>query len=159
MKKMIINEILTIRIVLIIIGCSSLMNLNGQNLKKHKWENRILIVKTSDIKSKKYQEQLKEFRNSVDELNDRKIILYKITRDNFVLIDYKNSELNNSGKISENITENILDKKENFEVILIGLDGGIKLQQTEILIKEDLFKIIDSMPMRRDELNRNKTKN
>ena len=153
------NEIFTVRIVLIIIGCSSLMNLNGQNLEKHKWGNRILMVKTSDIKSKKYQEQLKEFRNSVDELIDRKIILYKITGDDFVLIDYKNSELKNSGKISEKLTEKILDKKENFEVILIGLDGGIKLQQTEILKKEDLFKIIDSMPMRRDELNRNKTKN
>ena len=158
-EKMIINELLRIRIILIIIGCSSFMNLNGQNLKKHKWENRVLIVKTSDIKSKKYQEQLKEFKNSFEELIDRKFILYKITGDDFVLIDYKNSELNNSGKISRKLTDNILNEKENFEVILIGLDGGIKLQQTEILMKEDLFKIIDSMPMRRDELIKNKIKN
>ena len=111
-----------------------------------------MIVKTSDIKTKKYQEQLKEFRNSVEELIDRKIIFYKIIGDDFELIDYENSELNNSGKISGQLTEKILNKKENFEVILVGLDGGLKLQQTEILIKEDLFKIIDSMPMRRDEL-------
>ncbi|MDZ7614283.1 MAG: DUF4174 domain-containing protein [Flavobacteriaceae bacterium] len=153
-----LKDILTIRISLIMIGYSSLMNLNGQNLEKHKWENRILIVKTSDIKSKKYQEQLKEFGNKFEELIDRKIILYKITGDDFVLIDYKNSELNDSGKISGKLTEDILNEKENFEVILIGLDGGIKLQQTEILMKEDLFKIIDKMPMRRDELIGNEIK-
>ncbi len=159
MKKMKINEILTIRVVLIMIGCFSFMNSNGQNLQKHKWENRILIVKTSDIKSKKYQEQLKEFRNSIEEMIDRKFLLYQIIGNDFVLIDYKNSELNNSGKISGKSIEKILNEKENFEVILIGLDGEIKLQQTEILIKEDLYKIIDSMPMRRDELRRNRTKN
>ena len=141
------------------IGCSSFMNLNGQNLKKHKWRNRVLIVKTSDIKSKKYQEQLNEFKNSIEELIDRKFILYQITGDDFVLLDYKNNELNNSGKISRKLTDTILNEKENFEVILIGLDGGIKLQQTEILMKEDLFNITDSMTMRRNELIRNKIKN
>ena len=156
---MIINELLTIRIILIMIGCSSFMNLNGQNLKKHKWRNRVLIVKTSDIKSKKYQEQLNEFKNSIEELIDRKFILYQITGDDFVLLDYKNNELNNSGKISRKLTDTILNEKENFEVILIGLDGGIKLQQTEILMKEDLFNITDSMTMRRNELITNKIKN
>ncbi|WP_240914613.1 MULTISPECIES: DUF4174 domain-containing protein [unclassified Polaribacter] len=150
---------MTIRIILIMIGCSSFMNLNGQNLKKHKWRNRVLIVKTSDIKSKKYQEQLNEFKNSIEELIDRKFILYQITGDDFVLLDYKNNELNNSGKISRKLTDTILNEKENFEVILIGLDGGIKLQQTEILMKEDLFNITDSMTMRRNELIRNKIKN
>lgn len=156
---MIINEILTIRIILVIIGYSSLFNLNAQNLKEHKWKNRILIVKSSDLKSKKQREQFKEFRNSIEELIDRKFILYKITGDDFVLIDYENSKLNNSGKISGKLAEKVLNEKEDFEVILIGLDGGIKLQRTEILTKEDLFKITDSMSMRRDELTRKKIEN
>jgi hypothetical protein len=156
---MIIDEILRIRIILVMIGCSSLFNLNAQNLKEHEWKNRILIIKSSDIKSKKYREQLKEFRNSIEDLIDRKFILYKITGDDYVLIDYENSKLNNSGKISGKLTEEVLNQKEDFEVILIGLDGGIKLQRTKILTKEDLFKITDSMPMRRDELTRKKIKN
>jgi hypothetical protein len=154
-----IKKILTIRIILVMIGSTSLMSLNAQNLKKHKWKNRILIVKSSDLKSKKYQEQLNEFKSSFQELIDRKIILYKITGDDFVLIDYRSSESNNSGKISRKLNDKILNEKEDFEVILIGLDEGIKLQQTEILMKEDLFKIIDSMPMRKNEIIRNKMKN
>ena len=80
----------------------------------------------------------------------------RVTGDDYELIDYKNNELNNSGKISRKITTTILNENENFEVILIGLDGGIKLQQTEILIKKDLFRIIDTMFMRRNEIIRNK---
>lgn len=155
------TEPLTIRLILIIIiiGCASFMNLNGQNLKEHKWENRILIVSTSDIKSTKYQEQLNEFKNSVEDLIDRKLIVYKVIGDDFEWVDYQNSTLNHSGKIAKKLGLEILNKNAIFEVILIGLDGEIKLQQTEILIKEALFRIIDSMPMRRAELNINKVKN
>ena len=147
------------RVVLIIIWGLSFMNLNGQDLQKHTWENRILIVKTSDIQSKKYQEQLKEFENSNEEMIDRKFLLYQVTGNDFVMIDYKNSKVNNSGKMSEKFINKIFNEKENFEVILIGLDGGIKLQQTQILTKKELYKIVDSMAMRSDELRSNRKKN
>lgn len=39
-----------------------------------------------------------------------------------------------------------------FSVTLIGLDGGIKLETTEILKRKELYRIIDSMPMRRSEI-------
>ena len=128
------------------------MNTYGQDLEKHKWTNRVLIVKTVDAESNKYQEQIKEFTNSPEELIDRKLILYKIVNNDFTLTNYKNSALNSSGKISGKLAENILDAKENFEVILIGLDGGIKIQQTKILTKEHLFNTIDAMPMRQNEM-------
>ncbi|HKL90809.1 MAG TPA: DUF4174 domain-containing protein [Allomuricauda sp.] len=128
------------------------MNTYGQDLEKHKWTNRVLIVKTVDAESNKYQEQIKEFTNSPEELIDRKLILYKIVNNDFTLTNYKNSAFNSSGKISGKLAENILDAKENFEVILIGLDGGIKIQQTKILTKEHLFNTIDAMPMRQNEM-------
>lgn len=128
------------------------MNTYGQDLEKHKWTNRVLIVKTVDAESNKYQEQIKEFTNSPEELIDRKLILYKIVNNDFTLTNYKNSAFNSSGKISGKLAENILDAKENFEVILIGLDGGIKIQQTKILTKEHLFNTIDAMPIRQNEM-------
>ena len=39
-----------------------------------------------------------------------------------------------------------------FEVVLIGLDGGIKLRQTKLVSLDKLFTLIDGMPMRRNEL-------
>ncbi|AEM71123.1 hypothetical protein Murru_2084 [Allomuricauda ruestringensis DSM 13258] len=145
------NNSLLIKVILILTSFS-FMNTYGQDLEKHKWTNRILIVKTLDVQSKKYKEQVKEFTNSTEELIDRKLILYKIVNNDFTLTNYTNSSLNSSGKVSGKLAENILDAKENFEIILIGLDGGIKIQQTKILTKEHLFNTIDAMPMRKNEM-------
>ena len=128
------------------------MDTYGQDLEKHQWKNRVLIVKTLDVQSKKYNNQLKEFRNSTEALINRKLILYKIVEDDFTLTNYNNSRLNSFGKVSGKLAESILNAKENFEVILIGLDGGIKIQQTKVLTKENLFNTIDAMPMRRNEI-------
>lgn len=47
-------------------------------------------------------------------------------------------------------------KKSDFRVLLIGLDGGKKLDQTKMLSVKKLFNIIDSMPMRQAEIQKNK---
>ena len=43
----------------------------------------------------------------------------------------------------------------DFEVLLIGLDGGKKLQQNLLLSTQQLFDKIDAMPMRAQELRKN----
>ncbi len=133
--------------------------MNGQNLKDHTWENRILIVKTHDAQSSKYQKQLKEFDNSVKGLNDRKLIVYQIIGSRYMLKDYGNSNQEETGELSSNLTKEILNEAYDFEIILIGLDGGVKLQKTEVVLKEELFSIIDSMPMRKSELKNSVRKN
>ncbi len=127
------------------------MNTHGQNLEKHTWKNRILIIKTVDGESKKYKAQLDVFKNSVEEFVDRKLILYTIENDHFTVTNYKDRTLNDSGKISGERTQSMFNDTEVFEILLIELDGHIKLQQTEILTKEALFRRIDSMPMRKNE--------
>ena len=149
------QKLLQVSMFLILMGGASFVNLTAQNLEKHTWKNRILIVKTSDSASAIYQEQIKEFSNATDEMKVRKFVLYKITKDHFEMIDFTNPELIDSGKITGKPIGMTLNDKENFEVILIGLDGGIKLRQTEVLTKEALFNIVDAMPMRRSEIDRN----
>lgn len=141
-------------VFLIMMCCASLSGLKAQNMEKHTWKNRILVIKTSDSASVVYQEQIKEFRDAAEELKVRKFVFYKITGDYFELMDFTNPASNESGKITGKPVGMTLTEKENFEVILIGLDGGVKLQQKDLLRKEDLFDIVDAMPMRRNELNR-----
>jgi len=153
LQKTTMNNTILIKVILLLTSFSC-MNTHAQNLEKHTWKNRILIIKTVDAESEKYKEQITAFKNSREEFIDRKLILYKIVNHNFTLTNYKNSSLNYSGKVSRKLAESMLNKNENFEIILIGLDGGIKLQQTEILTKQDLFSIIDSMPMRSNEIRK-----
>ena len=149
------HKLLQLSLFLIIMGCASFVNVNGQNLEKHTWKNRILVIKTSDRSSEIYQKQIKEFENAADELKVRKFVIYKISGDDYEMIDFTNPKWNESGKIAGKPIGTSLTDKDNFEVILIGLDGGVKLRQTEILRKEALFNIVDAMPMRRNEINRN----
>ncbi len=143
------------RICFIILGCLALIKVEGQNLDKHRWQNRILIFKTTDAKNAKYQRQLKEFKNSFAGLRERKIILYQIIGSRYQLIDYEQRNQHNIWQDVKMVNNRIIDKLTDFEVILIGLDGGIKLKQTELLSEQGLYKIIDRMPVRLEEL-RNK---
>ena len=42
-----------------------------------------------------------------------------------------------------------------FTFLLIGKDGGAKFRSTKVVPKEQLFAIIDAMPMRKSEMKRN----
>ena len=131
------------------------MYTNGQNLEKHEWKDRILIVKAESEASKTYQNQIEELKNSSAALKERKLLVYQVIGNKYELIDYDNAKIIASGEVSNKINENILNKNIPFEIILIGLDGGIKLKKSDMIRKEELFNIIDSMPMRSSEL-RNK---
>jgi hypothetical protein len=41
---------------------------------------------------------------------------------------------------------------DEFEIILIGKDGGVKLRSKTPISLEELFSLIDAMPMRRQEM-------
>ena len=141
---------------LFIITLISMHNLNAQSLESYQWKNRILIISSPSVSNADYKQQIVEFSNSSDELAERKMLVYEIIEDKFKITNYL------SGK---NVLEwkKLKDKglKSNqnsdvFKVLLIGLDGGIKLEQNEVLKKEELFRIIDSMPMRIQEQYRKK---
>lgn len=146
MKFSIIHK--TVFLTMIMAGMESY----GQELENFKWKNRILIVKTLDSDSEIFNDQLTEFRDSNDEFEERKLVLLTMNQNDFELINFTRVESGNSGQVSDSISDNILNQSNDFEVILIGLDGGIKLRRSTILLKKDLFSIIDAMPMRRNEM-------
>lgn len=135
---------------LILAICISTMSMSAQNLENHKWNHRILIIKTVADHSERFEDQLAEFKDAQEELKDRKLVLYSIEQDKLSFRDYTNSSKNYTGKLVEKGVKSMLDQNEAFEIILIGLDGGIKLRKNYIVSREDLFSIIDAMPMRRN---------
>jgi len=128
-----------------------LFNMNAQELEQHQWKNRILIIKTKQDSNNVFDKQLAEVLSDKKGIIERKLIIYTANDAILKMLDFsKNKEI----KIS-NVKDGILKPKENFEILLIGLDGGIKLKQDEFLALENLFSLIDGMPMRRRELKRN----
>ncbi|MCK0137145.1 DUF4174 domain-containing protein [Arenibacter sp. S6351L] len=130
---------------------------NGQDLKKHQWENRVVIIVSQNEDSRAYQEQITEFNSLPKELKERKIIVYQVLPDRYKLMNYQIKGKDIEWITSPTLFDKFANNKEDFKVILIGLDGGIKLEKIEVLSTSELFATIDVMPMRRAEMkNKNR---
>lgn len=62
-----------------------------------------------------------------------------------------NSEIKHQSGISY---QDLATKREDFELLLIGLDGGVKFRQNEPVSHQELFSQVDQMPMRRQEMEK-----
>lgn len=129
----------------------------AQDLKKHQWENRVVIIASQNEDSRTYQEQITEFNSLPKEFKERKIIVYQVLPDRYKLTDYQIKGKDIEWTTSPTLFDKFVNNKEDFKVILIGLDGGIKLEKTKVLSTTELFAAIDVMPMRRAEMkNKNR---
>lgn len=125
--------------------------MHSQDLKKHQWKERVLLILTDNTNSQEFQTQIKALQNEKSNLIDRKLVIYQITPTHFKLGLFEENEW-----IKRFIDDqDIKLKSKPIEVILIGLDGAEKLRQHSFLTSNKLFVLIDSMPMRRAEIRRN----
>jgi len=125
------------------------MNLNAQDLAKHQWEDRLVLI-IAEEKNEKFQQQLTELQKDQQGLKERKLVIYQI-----LPTKYSTGFEEENWKNSTELYKKYKTGKSDFRVVLIGLDGGDKLTQTEILSAEKLFRTIDSMPMRQSEMRNN----
>lgn len=124
------------------------MNSQSQDISSHQWEDRLILILTDDTNNSIYQEQIEELYLNPEGLNDRKLVIYTVLPNKFMRDDRESQ-----GWITSDELYLKYKKSEgSFEILLIGLDGGVKLRQDEFLSNEDLFGRIDQMPMRRNEL-------
>jgi hypothetical protein len=122
------------------------MNSTCQDLEKHQWKNRVLLIYGDEKTNTDFTKQMKILSENKKGLIERKLKLYQFIKNQFTF-DF------DEGWISSNLLfKNYVNNNERFKVILIGLDGGVKLTQNSILSTEKLFAIIDGMPMRKREL-------
>lgn len=123
--------------------------LHAQNLSQHLWKNRIILILSEDTAA--FQQQMLAFKTNEKGMNERSLIVYHLKSDEYEQVMPKNDV-----RKTTNLFEKYKQVNVPFEVILIGLDGSIKLRQKDFLSCEKLFATIDSMPMRSAEIkNRN----
>ena len=105
----------------------------GQDLSEYRWKNRLIIL----VARKTNPEQLKLLKETEKQLRERDILVLEKTPNNK---DLKPLGITN-----------------NFEgILLIGKDGGIKLQRPFVVEPQVIFDLVDSMPMRKSEIRRKK---
>jgi len=137
---------LTLLIILIFYGMTS----KAQDLQQYQWENRIIVVYSNETELDLLSKQLELLKKEPNKLSERKILVIQAHKNRYKTIFPENSEW-----VSSSLKDELnISKKTEFEVFLLGLDGGIKLRQEEIVQTEKLFSLIDGMPMRKAEIRR-----
>ncbi|OBX26504.1 uncharacterized protein DUF4174 [Gelidibacter algens] len=124
----------------------------AQNMSSHQWKERILIVLTTDSSSDAFKKQVQLFENNRPGLEERKLQIYLASPDAYKNFNANDDRWNTGGSLYKKY----ISKDSGFELVLIGLDGSIKLRTYSLTPMEDIFVTIDGMPMRRSEIKRNK---
>ncbi len=124
----------------------------GQFLDQHQWKDRVILVFSPDLQSNDFKKQMELFEQEDAEVKDRNLVIYQLSPQKG--INPKGELIDSSDLTALYQSYNVSAKA--FAVILIGKDGGRKFTAEELTEPEKLFRLIDSMPMRRAEMRRKK---
>jgi hypothetical protein len=106
----------------------------SNNLNQYQWHSRPLVIFSPSGSDKSYLKQIALLKKDEAGLAERDVI---------VLSDTLPADM---GQLRTQL------QAKDFEVILFGKDGGMKLRQRKPISPEELFSTIDQMPMRRADL-------
>lgn len=126
--------------------------MNGQNLESHQWKQRVLLVLGKTDKSEVFKKQLRYFETNEIALEERKLVTYQVLPTHYL---FTSKKIQSNWIKSSELYSEFMTSKDDFKVILIGLDGTTKLSQKTPVSINTLNKIIDKMPMRQSEIREN----
>jgi hypothetical protein len=124
------------------------MEIVAMDLTQFKWKNRLLFIFAPDANHALFKNLRGEVTAQKEELRDRDVIVFE-------LLEQGPSKMNTSPldpQQADSIRDHFDISPDAFGMILVGKDGGIKLRRNDQVDIGEIFKFIDSMPMRKIEM-------
>jgi hypothetical protein len=112
------------------------------------WKKRLLLLFAAESGQPNFQRLANEISSRQTDVDDRDLVVFEI-------LESETSRMNRSRiepQKAASIREQFGIAPNSFTVILVGKDGGIKLKRNDQVRLEEIFRLIDSMPMRQDEI-------
>ncbi len=116
-------------------------------LDPYRWQNRILLVFAPSDNDERLSTTRSLAREHSRGFDDRHLITVVALPDEGTLGGQPLATMQ-----TESLRERYGIGPSDFEVFLIGKDGGVKLRLDRAPEAAELFELIDSMPMRRQEM-------
>jgi Domain of unknown function (DUF4174) len=107
------------------------------NLYALRWNSRVLLLFAPNVNDRRLTQQKQMLESQSAGLKDRDLKVFEIT---------------GCSQSDEQLRNKFHVKADSFAVVLIGKDGSKKLKHSEPADPNDIFQLIDSMPMRKDEM-------
>ncbi|MHC5853460.1 DUF4174 domain-containing protein [Nostoc sp.] len=124
------------------------IKMSSFNLNSQKWKNRVLLVFASSVDNYTYQQQMQLLQQYKSGFADRDLVLIQVLATDESYANRQPIDESSAAKLRERFGVD----KENFRVILVGKDGGIKRSDTTPVQAKAIFEEIDAMPMRQQEI-------
>ena len=107
--------------------------LTSSELDRLRWQKRVVLIAAADETDPRISDQQRKFQNVQSELDRRDMQVFEVTGSNPIRSKFGVEE-------------------KAFAVILLGKDGSVKARKSDLVDPSDLFKLVDSMPMRKEEM-------
>lgn len=107
------------------------------------WQNRILII-NSKVALERWP-----IEHHSQKLDDRNLLVFQFNQEKLLSTNCRDQI--DAARFLKKLNK---FKGEDIQWVLIGLDGGIKKSGKENPNPEEIFKIIDAMPMRQSEIRK-----
>jgi len=117
------------------------------NLDDYQWKNRIVIVISPNERYRRYKQFMEEWKDKAEGVANRDLLLIEV----FEIGNSRMGKVRLSRQAEETIRKRFEVEAVNYLVILIGKDGKVKTQNRLVTV-EQLFNLIDAMPMRQEEM-------
>ena len=118
------------------------------DLTQFQWKNRLLLIFAPDVNDEFFQKLQGEIIAQKAGVEDRDLVVFEI-------FERGQSRMNTAHLDQEavdSIRKRLAAPQSTFRVILIGKDGGMKLERDDQVGLEEIFERIDSMLMRKNEM-------
>ncbi len=121
------------------------------SLGNYQWENRLLVVSSPAPDEPNFAGQLQQVAATGREFGERDLVLISLATDGTSLAGERKLDPTQV----EEIRAALGIDAEAFAVLLVGKDGTVKLSKNTIVPMDDIYALIDKMPMRQREIRRN----
>lgn len=118
------------------------------DLSQFQWKNRLLFLFAPDGSNPLFKDLQSEIIAQKTEVKDRDLVVFE-------LLERGPSRMNNAPmdrEAANSIRDRFAIPPDTFTLILVGKDGGIKLKHHDRANLKEVFELIDSMPMRQNEM-------
>ena len=120
----------------------------AMDLLQFQWKNRLLFLFAPNGISPLFKNLQSQIMAQKAEVEDRDLVVFEVlaqgpSRMNTASLDRQQAD---------SIRDHFAVPQDTFRLILVGKDGGIKLKRDVQVDLKEVFGLIDSMPMRQNEM-------
>ena len=118
--------------------------MSGFVLNRYRWQNRILMVLTDDETIASRQKDILD--QDIDGVLDRDLVVFGLSGEGTPYLEDTDVDLNR--------VRDGLSLEDDDKIVLLGKDGAVKGKWGTPVTTDELFTLIDAMPMRKEEMRR-----